>query len=454
MKKMKKVILTLVALAIVICTPVITASAENYEDSAQQLFDLGLFRGTDSGFNLESAPDRAQAVTMLVRLLGLEEEAFDGDYTHPFEDVPDWASPYVSIAYELGYTTGVTDTLFDPDALCSAQMYVTFILRALGYTNDDAIGDTLYNEAIDFGKKVGVVDDALLAGTFLRGNMTAVSCMALAVPTADGEYDTLLHKLVADGAVSTEVAASLFSRYALLGELALAGAGLDNVRDFALSYTVNVETAIGDNSMSFYFEHTNLAMAGEGADRELAYYQEKEGFTGNTIKETYITDGYMYHGEYRYPMDSSVARQLDHYRSLSAGTYFSEYMDLSLYNFPLYAIKTVAKGIQDGLAVYTIELTAEGSNMLLAALIRLVSDVDIDTLDNATCESFEIKLYVNANGGPEKLKLFTNTVSIAGNQMPITVDTEIEIIATGNDVVIVFPDYLDEYIESDGEVWP
>ena len=204
---MKKSFASILIAIVLACSLVFTAAAADFESNAQDLNDLGLFLGTDDGYELDRAPNRAEAVIMLVRLLGLEEEAFDGDYSHPFTDVPEWAEPHVAIAFELGYTTGVTATTFVPRDVCTAQMYVTFILRALEYTDDDAVGATLWAEAIEFGLGLGVITEELLEdGEFLRGHMVAVSYLALFTATADGEFDTLLDKLVADGAVDEELA--------------------------------------------------------------------------------------------------------------------------------------------------------------------------------------------------------------------------------------------------------
>lgn len=76
---------------------------------------------------------------MLVRLLGAEEEAANRKKSHPFTDVPAWADGYVSYAYEKGLTNGIADTLFGSDSVIRPEMYLTFMLRALGYTDS---GDT------------------------------------------------------------------------------------------------------------------------------------------------------------------------------------------------------------------------------------------------------------------------------------------------------------------------
>ena len=63
------------------------------EAQAQMLCDLGLFRGTENGFELEKLMTRAEAAAMLTRFLGAEQEALAGDWEHPFTDVPQWACP-------------------------------------------------------------------------------------------------------------------------------------------------------------------------------------------------------------------------------------------------------------------------------------------------------------------------------------------------------------------------
>ena len=59
---------------------------------AQMLYGLGLFRGTQNGFELDRVLRRDEAAAMLVRFLGGEEQALAGEWSHPFTDVPQWTS--------------------------------------------------------------------------------------------------------------------------------------------------------------------------------------------------------------------------------------------------------------------------------------------------------------------------------------------------------------------------
>ena len=65
------------------------------EAQAQMLYDIGLFRGTEKGFELDKPMTRAEAAAMLTRLLGAEKTALSGTWKHPFTDVPQWADKYV-----------------------------------------------------------------------------------------------------------------------------------------------------------------------------------------------------------------------------------------------------------------------------------------------------------------------------------------------------------------------
>ena len=65
-------------LALSLAAPAWAATPEEAQDSAQLLYNLGLFQGSGTNedgsprFALERAPPRAEAVTILVRLLGAE----------------------------------------------------------------------------------------------------------------------------------------------------------------------------------------------------------------------------------------------------------------------------------------------------------------------------------------------------------------------------------------------
>ena len=180
--------------------------------AALSLHHLGLFRGVGDNadgtpnFDLSRTPNRAEAVTMLVRLLGKEEEALSGTWETPFTDVPDWAKPYVGYAYGNGLTNGTGATTFSSDALVSAAQYLTFVLRALGYSSET---DFKWDEAWEMTDALGITNGeyGVENNTVTRGDMAVISADTMGVTLKDQDT-TLIEKLVEDGAVASEAAAA------------------------------------------------------------------------------------------------------------------------------------------------------------------------------------------------------------------------------------------------------
>lgn len=192
MKRFVAVILTFALMCSLL--PVVFAASDKANEAAQALYDLGLFQGTgdnDDGtpnFDLDHAPTRAEAVTMLVRLLGKEEEAKAGNWVTPFADVADWAKPYVGYAYNNGLTTGTSATTFGGEQTVNAAQYLTFILRSLGYESGK---DFRWNEPWELSQKIGLTNGDYTANTtsFTRGDVAVVSHNALSVKREKGTPD-------------------------------------------------------------------------------------------------------------------------------------------------------------------------------------------------------------------------------------------------------------------------
>ena len=79
-------------------------------------------------FEPDRVMTRAQFVTFLYRLMGEESNMTE----NPFEDVPEDAyyRDAVLWAVEKGITTGMTENMFAPEALCQRTQSVTFLWRA------------------------------------------------------------------------------------------------------------------------------------------------------------------------------------------------------------------------------------------------------------------------------------------------------------------------------------
>lgn len=203
----KKMRLTLCAL-LAAATATITAGATSFDTCADKLKALDLFQGTGESYALDRAPTRAEAAVMLVRLLGQENAAKQSTYTAPFTDLTDWQKPYVQYLYDHQLTTGSGNNTFNPDEACSAQMYTTFLLRALGY-QDSNNTDFSYANALSFAEEKGLIDFLNCdTDNFLRDHVAAMSLTALHMPVK-GEEENLLNQLISSGAVSEEKAGDL-----------------------------------------------------------------------------------------------------------------------------------------------------------------------------------------------------------------------------------------------------
>lgn len=196
-------------LAIVLFTsalPLCTAADLSLSNShAKALNTLGVFQGTSAGYDLESAPNRAQGITMLIRLLGKEADALKKKYSHPFTDAQDWSKPYVAYAYEKGLTKGAGNNLFGDKNPLGVKDYVTFLLRALGY--NDGAGDFSWDTSLQFAQSIGMITSEgvqeLAGKAMLRNDMVDLSYAAMFCKMANGKQ-TLAEKLQKDGVFTKE----------------------------------------------------------------------------------------------------------------------------------------------------------------------------------------------------------------------------------------------------------
>jgi len=178
-------------------TPAYTA---RYQKVAEALNSLSLFQGTPTGYQLDRAATRMEALVMLIRLLGEEEEAMGYTGANPFTDVPEWAVKYGAYAFSKGYTAGTSSGRFTPDTDVTAAQYMTFLLRALSYS--DASGDFNWQQSLDFSVEAGILTQAekinLQGSAFYRDQVVFASYKALFAKVKDGNT-ALSQKLISAG---------------------------------------------------------------------------------------------------------------------------------------------------------------------------------------------------------------------------------------------------------------
>lgn len=274
-----------------------SAFAANYTNCADALHEMGLFQGTQNGYDLDRTPTRAQAAVMLVRLLGKEAEAKALTYTAPFTDLKGWEKPYVQYLYSNGLANGTNRTTFNPTGKCTAQMYAVFLLRALGYSDT---ADFSYANAIETAREQGIYDTGIInVQNFLRDDAAAASYTVLSVSPKNSE-GTLLDQLVSENAITEADAKSyqnLFSTYAQYRE---ATAGMDAL----LHYSVNSEfaspAAVTHDGRTVMQVQTSETTVFDREKNELLTDRKMTLSAPNTsnkqlLTQSYLSDGALYH---------------------------------------------------------------------------------------------------------------------------------------------------------------
>lgn len=274
-----------------------SAFAANYTNCADSLHEMGLFQGTQNGYDLDRTPTRAEAAVMLVRLLGKEAEAKTLTYTAPFTDLKGWEKPYVQYLYSNGLANGTNRTTFNPTGKCTAQMYAVFLLRALGYSDT---ADFSYANAIETAREQGIYDTGIInVQNFLRDDAAAASYTVLSVSPKNSE-GTLLDQLVSENAITEANAKSyqnLFSTYAQYRETT---AGMDAL----LHYSVNSEfaspVAVTRDGKTVMQVQTSETTVFDREKNELLTDRKMTLSAPNTsdkqlLTQSYLSDGALYH---------------------------------------------------------------------------------------------------------------------------------------------------------------
>lgn len=200
---MKKLISLILCIAMVLSlvpagTLAASSSLSLEEELAEDLKALGVFKGvSETDFALGRAPTRTEALIMLIRVLGKEADALSKGGKHPFLDVPAWADKYVGYAYENKLTNGMSATKFGGNTEASSSMYLTFVLRALGYS-DAGGADFTWDNPFTLARSCGIMLGNPDTIKFLRADVVLVSYAALEAEVK-GTKQTLAQKLISAG---------------------------------------------------------------------------------------------------------------------------------------------------------------------------------------------------------------------------------------------------------------
>lgn len=447
---MKRKLRMVLAGVLAVASLAMTAGAASYDNCADRLSDLGLFQGTGNGYQLDRAPTRAEAATMLVRLLGAEAEAEELDYSAPFTDLDDWQKPYVQYLYDNGLTTGATATTFEPEDTCSAQMYTTFLLRALGYS-DAAGGDFTYTGAVDFGKSIGLVDYANCNETnFLRDHVAAMSLTALNTAVKDDADTKLLEKLVEDGAVAASAADEMLAFFDNYDAYVAATAAMNEETKMDISADVSANVTVADQQVMSLsmpmdmkmdmdlenMDQSRISMTGK-MDMQIDEALVEAGAETSVSQDVayYYTDGvyYMNLGDQKVKMDMSFEDAMAQVSGLdqmqnSEPICLIDSIDVSGSTMTVtYSGAGMSGLVNDVLGEMGMDADTAGVDVQIGDVTSSV------TISNGTIRSMDIDMQI------------TMTVDGVAMTMDMTMDCTVN--ATGDRVTVDIPDDLDSYTD-------
>lgn len=435
----------MLALLIFVFAISIPAFASDYDNAAKDLEDLGLFKGTLSGYELDRAPTRTEAAVMLVRLLGAEADAeaqlADGTISHPFTDVPSWADSYVAWLYSNELTNGVTSTTYGAADECSAKMYCTFVLRALGYS-DSQNADFSYETAEEFAQGKGIFNTLLSGDSFLRDDAVAISYQALASEMKSGS-ETLLEHLVAEGAVTQTAAAPLLSKIDVYREYMADCAYWNGIKaiDMSTDFTMAIDMpALGTTIDATGDADIKTIMNGDDIQME-AIVNTSYGTTTATISE-WVKDGYLYMNtgteKYKMPLGLDALLQTVSEQSM--------YSNLSVEG--LYTIESITSTkTQDG-TLYSIEFS-NGLNSLVNQMVSTAgTGFGAGAIDSLSMDHMSYDVLIGKDGIPVSIDAdfsISMDLTVEGQTYSCAIDYDMDcaINKTGSAVVISFPDFSD-----------
>ncbi|MPM21661.1 hypothetical protein SDC9_68106 [bioreactor metagenome] len=441
---MKKFLSLLMATALVMAFAT-AAGASDYDAMADDLAAIGMFTGTDVGYELDREPTRAEVAVMLVRMLGAEETAKTqyaaNTISHPFTDVADWAAPYVAYLYTNKLSNGVSDTEYGSSQLCSGQMYCTFMLRALGYSDADG-GDFSYAAALDYAAEKGITDKAFVA-TFKRDELVAVSYQTLSTAVKGGSQ-SLLEKLTAAGAIDETKAAAIESKLAILKEYeTLALKDVASYKSLDCSGTMSFSATVGGQSISVSDMKMDMKMNLTDTAVDAAIHVNMTDPTTGQPVEIYewMKDGWLYmkQGDLCYKMQMDYGQMLatiQQSAGMASGTMSSS---MSAYMFT-----DVTKTETDEGTLYEFKMSPKFFNSMLGSILGNAGLTNGSNINfGSMVESILVK-----DGAVKNIKVSADlSVALEGmGEMAMQINADLTINSIGSTVVIEYPDFSN-YVE-------
>jgi subtilisin family serine protease len=183
---------------------------------ADELYLIGLVAGVgkdeegNPAYELDRPLARIEAVSLILRLMGVEDEASRYTGPNPFQDVPEWADRYAAYAHEIGLAAGINDehTILEATREIDFKEFTAMLLRALGYT--EAKGSFDFNSALEKSVELDLytgyeMNAMKVSAAFLRSEAFIASTDALTFYQPE-DNRLFIYSLVEKGAISMDEA--------------------------------------------------------------------------------------------------------------------------------------------------------------------------------------------------------------------------------------------------------
>lgn len=139
-KKISLLLIFSIFMSVICINPIYAEKTEiTIEDMAKELMDYGVLTGySDGSFKLEQDITRAEVVTLMIKIMGLEKMSDSRKEANRFKDVngKHWAAGYINLANEAGILNGYPDGTFKADENVSFAESMMLIVNLLGYSDE------------------------------------------------------------------------------------------------------------------------------------------------------------------------------------------------------------------------------------------------------------------------------------------------------------------------------
>ncbi len=141
MRNLKRALSLALASVMLMGMMVVGTSAASYPDvedtdhveAIEVLSAVGVIVGDNGNFRPDDSVSRNEMAVIMAKLILGTYEADSYVGSHPFTDVPSWASRYVAACYNSGIISGRGEGIYDGNSTVTAVEAAAMMLRALGY---------------------------------------------------------------------------------------------------------------------------------------------------------------------------------------------------------------------------------------------------------------------------------------------------------------------------------